>query len=684
MARKTRRIGNSPRREKVPSRRNSELPRVTVIRVTSVRDDGSLEASPASWPSGSPPPAIVIPASKAGRSAPGEGDQLLAKLELQDDGSYLAEVMRRVGRGAERVLGVYRKSGSTGRLVPIQKGMQRDYAVANRDRNGAEPGELVAVETLPQRGGGLRPVKVVERLGDVSSPRSISLIAIHECGIPVEFSDAAISEAENVELPAVEDREDLTDLPFITIDPRDARDHDDAIWAAPIGDPADPSGYELKVAIADVAFFVRPGSALDVDARLRGNSVYFPDRVVPMLPDVLSGNLCSLVEHENRAAMVAHLEIDRGGRLTSHRFSRAMIRCAGNVTYSEMDALVHGDARDTPDKAAGMAGVLFAAYAALDRERKSREPLAIEADERRIEFDADGHVSAISLRETLPSHKLVELFMILANVAAAETLRKADVPCMQRVHDTPEPQKVAELGDFLRSLDMNISASGKLQPKDFNRVLESAKGTPHFHAVNEVILRTQSRAVYAPDDHGHFGLNLRRYAHFTSPIRRYADVLVHRALITACHLGRDGLSDGDRERFSETATDITETERRAMQAERSSTERYVAAYMSDRVGAEFEGRITGVARPGLFIELEDTGADGFVPMRSLGDDYYSLDEVLHQLKGRRTGTVYKLGQAVRVRLVEATPLTGGLRLELLGSNQSPGGNQGRKRRGRQR
>jgi len=307
---------------------------------------------------------------------------------------------------------------------------------------------------------------------------------------------------------------------------------------------------------------------------------------------------------------------------------------------------------------------LWDAYRTLTLAREERSPLDLDLPERRIVIGENGKIASIAFRERLESMRLIEEFMIMANVAAAETLEKARTPLIYRVHEEPSKEKLVAFADYLKTVDINFAKGQVLKPAIFNRILERAKDSANEEVLNEVVLRTQAQAVYAPDNLGHFGLNLARYAHFTSPIRRYADLVVHRALIRALNLGPDGLDDSQLARLKETADHISMTERRAMAAERDSIDRYVAAFMEDRVGAVFEGRVSGVTRFGLFVRLKDTGADGLVPMRALGAEFFRHDEKRHALVGERSRRAFKLGDKVAVRLAEATPLTGGLRFEL--------------------
>jgi ribonuclease R len=643
------------------------LPEVAVLEIIGQDPDGELLARPQIWQQPEPPPQIMIMPGRDGEPgpAPGVGERVLARLSRTENG-YDARVIKRVGAGAHRVLGVYREHAGRGRIVPIDRKTRHEFVVESHDNGSAASNELVLAEPLAGRPSGLPRARVVERLGSMSEPRAISLIAIHEHGIPTEFPREALAEAEHAAAADTKGRTDLRDIPLVTIDPEDARDHDDAVWAGPDPDPANKGGHVVIVAITDVALYVRSGSALDAEARKRGNSAYFPDRVVPMLPERLSADLCSLREGEERPCLAVRMIFDANGRKRRHEFLRAVMRSAARLTYAEAQRAF--DERPDKDKlhiARLTLLPLWNAYRTLAGARDRRSPLDLDLPERRVILGADGRVSSIAFRERLESMRLIEEFMVQANVAAAETLEKAHTPLIYRVHERPSLEKLHAFADYLRTIGLSFAKGQVVKPETFNRILSAAKGGPHVDVLNDVVLRTQAQAVYSAENIGHFGLNLQRYAHFTSPIRRYADLVVHRALIRALKFGVDGLGDTEMAKLSETAEHISLCERRAMAAERDSTDRYVAAFMEDRVGAVFNARVTGVTRFGLFVRLKETGADGLIPIRSIGAEYFRHDERRHALVGDRTGTAYRLGDIVAVRLMEATPLTGGLRFELL-------------------
>ncbi|MDF2813565.1 MAG: rnr, partial [Microvirga sp.] len=544
---------------------------------------------------------------------------------------------------------------------------EREIHILPGDEGGAQDGDLVATSVVKHPRIGLPHAKVKERLGSVKSEKAVSLIAIHTHNIPNVFSPDVQAEADRAAPAQLAGREDWRDLPLITIDPPDAKDHDDAVHAMPDENPENAGGFIVTVAIADVAAYVRPGTALDREAQERGNSVYFPDRVVPMLPERISNDLCSLRPHEPRPAIAVQMIIGADGRKRSHAFHRIMMRSAAKLSYQQAQAAIDGRPDDTTGPLlAPILRPLWDAYAAVKKARDIREPLFLDLPERKILLKPDGTVDRVLVPERLEAHKLIEEFMILANVSAAETLEKAKSDLIYRVHDEPSLEKMRALSEVLASIALKLPTQGPIRPQLFNRILRTVDGSEHQLFINEVVLRSQSQAEYSAENYGHFGLNLKRYAHFTSPIRRYADLIVHRALIASLKLGKDGLPpDTTRAELIEISARISAAERRAMAAERETNDRLIAHFLADRIGATFEGQISGVTKSGLFIKLDETGADGFVPAATIGADYYRYDERTHSMRGERTGEIYRLGDRVQVKLVEAAPVAGALRFELL-------------------
>ncbi|WGM46849.1 Ribonuclease R [Brevundimonas sp. NIBR10] len=647
------------------------LPPVGVVDVVERDADGEMyvrlvEASKDA------PRALLVP-DKTGKvgPAPGMGDRLLVKFERAAEG-WEARMVKKLDGDNNRVLGVIRKSNRETRVEPVDRRSKDVLIIPQLLAEDLRDGDLVlaAIEKSEQRYGPKRG-KILEHIGKEDDPRAASLIAIHAHGVPTGFSDTVEKEAENQDLPTLKGRDDLRDIPFVTIDPADARDHDDAVYAQRDEDEKNPGGWIVWVAIADVAAYVRPGTALDREARAKGNSTYFPDRVEPMLPERLSNGLCSLKQGENRATLAVRMVFDAQGRKIGHKFHRGLMRSHAKLSYEQAQSAIDGveNGGGTDDTTGPiMEAILYPlwnAYHTMLKGRLKRSPLQIESAERRILMAPDGGIAAIVPRKSLEAHRLIEEMMVQANVCAAETLEQKKTPLIFRVHETPSQEKVFNLADFLTTIGKTWNKGEAPTTKRFNKLLDETRDTPHADVVNEVVLRSQMQAHYSPDNLGHFGLNLDRYAHFTSPIRRYSDLIVHRGLIRALGLGSDGLTDKEIAELQSIAEQVTLTERRSMAAERDAMDRYVAAFLEDRVGATFTGRITGVTRFGLFIRLDETGADGLVPVSSLGNEYFTHDDRAHALVGERSGQRFTLGRMVEVRLKEATPITGGLLFEML-------------------
>jgi ribonuclease R len=658
------------------------LPSTVLADVTARDSDGDLIATPDEWDEdahgAAPKIRIHVPRKARPAEAAGVGDRVLLRVEETepDDGiRHRGRVIKIIDHPKHRVLGIFRTvAHGGGRLEPVDKKMLgKELAIPAGATANAEDGDLIAVETSRAPRLGLPTGRVVERLGSLKSERAVSLIAIHAHGIPSVFRHETQHDADAAKPATVQGREDWRNVAFVTIDPPDAKDHDDAVYAEPDAASNNHGGFIVNVAIADVAHYVRPGSALDREALTRGNSVYFPDRVVPMLPERISNDLCSLRPHEDRAALAVRMVIGADGRKRSHTFHRIMMRSAAKLSYQQAQLAIGGRTDETTETLVKpVLTPLYAAYETMARARSERQPLDLDLPERKILLKGDGTVDRVITPERLEAHRLIEEFMVLANVAAAETLERARCPLIYRVHDEPAMEKVQALHEFLATLDIPFAKGGILKPEAFNRILARVKGRDAEQLVNEIVLRTQAQAEYAAENYGHFGLNLRRYAHFTSPIRRYADLIVHRGLIRAMKLGHDGLPEGtDHKSLAEISAQISATERRAMVAERETSDRLIAHFLADRVGARFDGRISGVTRAGLFVKLRETGADGFVPARTIGDEYFRYDERGHAMVGSRSGETYRLGDPVTVKLVEAAPVAGALRFELL-SEGRPG------------
>ena len=661
-----------------------DLPNVCVIRVTgrdsennlvarAVREGDVLDGEDAAEIT------IIEPGGRGrvNRSAQlvSPGDTALARLARLAKNRYEARIIRKLGGSLGTVIGVIRHRPDGPWVVPVNRQERYEFR-AREGAEGLEEDTLVKAEKISAGRTGTRSgvgsVKIIETFGSANAPHAYSIIAIAEQGLPTDFPDDVLTQADKADPNDIDAnaRTDLRDIAFVTIDPADARDHDDAVFAEPDPAPDNAGGHIVWVAIADVAVYVRPDSPMDKEARKRGNSVYMPDRVVPMLPERLSTDLCSLREHEERPCMAVRMRFDAYGKKLGHKFVRGTMRSAAKLSYQEAQRVFDSTPESLPEDAPGKALAenvlhpLWDAYQAMAQARETRAPLIIDKPERRIEMDDKGRITRIYVPARLEAHKLIEEMMIAANVCAAETLEQRQTPLLFRVHDAPPPDRVHALADFIRPLGARIDLGQPVVPALFNRLMVKAREGEHYPTISEAVLRTQSQAIYTPENIGHFGLNLGRYAHFTSPIRRYADLIVHRALIRALKLGNDGLTDSEIEKLPTVAEAVSVTERRAMIAERTAADRYLSAYMSDRIGDRFAGQISGVSRAGLFIKLNETGADGLVPISRLGAERFFVDDDKLSLVGGTTGTVFRIGQPVEVSLVEATPLQGGLLFSL--------------------
>ena len=653
------------------------LPSLVVADIAERDRDGELIAKPVEWDSDEPTPRILVRRSRAKRDrspAPGVGARVLMRVDFDPDAdpkahAYSGRVVKILDKMKARAFAVYRSAADgSGRAVPVDKRASgREYLVPAGMKGDAQDGDLVAIEPLRDGRLGLPPARIVETMGSVKSERAVSLIALEMHHIPHIFSPAALKEAENARPVRLSvPREDWRELPLVTIDPPDAKDHDDAVHAVLDSDPKNPGGLIVTVAIADVAAYVQPGMAMDREALERGNSVYFPDRVVPMLPERTSNDLCSLRPHEDRPALAVRIILGADGRKRSHKFHRIMMRSAAKLSYEQAQAAIDGRPDETTKPLIDtVLKPLYAAHSVIRIERERRDPLDLDLPERKLVLDSEGRLEEVRWPERLEAHRLIEEFMILANVAAAESLEAAHSPLLYRAHNAPSAEKLDDLIEFLRTIGVKLAKGERVRPSHFNGVLSRVRGQAVEALVNEVVLRAQAQAEYSHENYGHFGLNLRRYAHFTSPIRRYADLIVHRALVRALNLGPGGLNDMRAGELAQIAEHISAAERRAMAAERETVDRVIAAHLADRVGAVFAGRVAGVTRVGLFVKLNETGADGFIPAGTLGDEYFRFEEASRALVGARSKETFRLGGSVNVRLVEAAPFAGALRFEIV-------------------
>ena len=648
------------------------LPGVMVLTITELDDDGDLWGAPERKDGDIAGPHILIH-DKTGSAdgVLGEGHRALVRIKTRSDGTVTGHVLKRLGKGASSYLGVLHEQERGWRIQPVSKKARHDYGL-DRVPNDAKDGDLVMFRSTRRNRGQIRLAEILDRIGSIHNERAASIISLHENKIPLGFPDAAIEQAKRATMPKVGEmgHEDLRHLPLLTIDPVDAKDFDDAILAIPDENPKNPGGWTVWVGIADISAFVTPGSALDKAAWEKGNSVYLPDRVEPMLPHELSSDLCSLRPDEDRASMLVRMTFDSGGHKIGHKFHRGIICSRARLTYRQAENVFEGQSGPESQDVLTELSNLYSCYKALRNARTQREPLEIDLSERRVRVDKTGKVVEITVQDRFDAHKLVEEFMVQANIAAAEALSGKSVRSIMRFHDTPERQRVSDLSDFLPALNLKFSASERITPKRFNALLRQAEQKDLSETVGLAVLRTQAQAIYSAEKMGHFGLNLTHYGHFTSPIRRYADLVVHRALIKTFKLGDGGTTKEEESRLTETAEHISMTERRAMVAERDATDRYIAAYLEARVGATFKARINGVTKFGLFVTLVETGADGLIPVRSLGREYFALDEATKRLVGVDSGSTYRFGREVEVKLIEATPVTGGLIFEMVSKGES--------------
>ncbi len=666
-------------------RRTATLPQVTSLDIPTDADPDDLHAFPSQWNAEEgEPPRVTVLQPKGARVVPAPGDRILARIDAGDGPlpTYTARPMKILDKPRRGQIGIVRIDDDGARLMPIDR-KQKEMRIDGGDLGAARDGDLVEVSVKVSGRLMIPKAKVVEVIGNPKSEGAVSMIAIHNLEIPYRFPASVVKEAEAAGEVSLKGREDWRHIPLVTIDPPDAKDHDDAVYAEPDTDPNNAGGHVVTVAIADVAAYVQPGTALDREAYLRGNSVYFPDRVVPMLPERISNDLCSLKEGENRPSLAVRMIFDSEGRKKRHSFHRVVFRSAAKLSYQQAQAAIDG----RPDDKTGpilepILKPLWAAYRAMAKARDKRGPLDLDLPERKIILDDKGMVADVRVPERLEAMRLIEEMMIAANVAAAETLEKHKSALLYRVHDTPSREKLTALREFLSSLDLNFGKSEAVRPTDFNRVLAKAKDTNQTQQVSEMVLRSQAQAEYSAENYGHFGLNLDRYAHFTSPIRRYADLIVHRALISVLGIGKDGLTDEEISKLAGIAQHISSTERRAMLAERETSDRLLAQFLAGQIGAEFSARVSGVTRSGLFVRLTETGADGFIPASTLGQDYYRFVEEMQAMVGDRTGETFRIGDNVQVRLLEAAPVAGALRFELLseGSRGKPSSGKNRTKR----
>ncbi len=640
-----------------------------VVEITAINDDGDGIAIPAEASADTTetePPQIIIINDRQGNKGQSNmakrgqsfaiGDRVLSRLTLIGPGDYEGRVIRKLDRHRQVVFGQVYKTRDGFGLEPVERGVKSGFNLLPPHADlPFEAGDMVEAEVARGSGYGKKSAKVIRNLGHADDAGAFSALAIAEFELRHIFPDEAVRDAEAAKIMPLGNREDLRDLPLVTIDGADARDFDDAVFAEQHQD----GGYRMIVAIADVAAYVLPDAPLDREAVRRGNSVYLPDRVIPMLPEALSNGLCSLVPGEDRGCLAVEMIIDAEGHKTSHRFFRGLMRSHARLTYDAVEDYHTGQDTEPP---AGLDAErldhLFAAYHLRAERRAERGALDLDLPEKRVVFDDQNHAIAIAKKHQNTSQKLIEEFMILANVAAAETLEEAKALCFFRAHEPPDPAKIDGLRDVVKTMGIAFPKGQVIRPHHFNALLKQAKSLDDAAAaqlVNETVLRSQSQADYRITNPGHFGLALRRYAHFTSPIRRYSDLMVHRSLINLM-ADEDDYTLPSPDAASEIAQAISDTERKAAAAERRTVDRYATALIKDKAGAIVEGKVTTVTGFGAFIQLADTGAEGLLPLGQLPDDYYDVDTNAAVIEGRSTGIKIRTGDIIDVMIVDVAPL----------------------------
>lgn len=649
-----------------------KLPPVALVKISGRDEDGSLIAQPLEWENDSKPNIEIHSFHRIKGASIGIGDHVLVKIfqnKTSQSSPYTGRIIRKVNASPKSIFGVVQKlKNDQWRLDPIER--TTDGLIIDSSgifsKMQIETGDLVEVEVKKNTGYGLKTAQIKNVLGHIDSEKTLSMIALLAKGIPYIFPEDVLRQVKHLKPANGENREDWRQLPLITIDPLDAKDHDDAVYATRDKDPANPGGWIIVVAIADVSYYVKTGSALDKEALKRGNSVYFPGYVVPMLPERISNNLCSLREKKERPALAVRMVFDANGNKRKHSFHRVMVRVIAKFSYQEAQSAIDGNINEkTAPFFESALQPLWESYRCLKIARDRRQPLELEIAERKIILDQNGCIKDVVNEPHLEAHHLIEEFMIQANIAASETLKEHHQPFIYRIHDKPSLAKQEILRNFLQSLGISLSRGAELTSARFNNILAKVMNTKQQELVNQIILRTQSQAEYNPQNIGHFGLNLRNYTHFTSPIRRYADLIIHRALIKALKLGNDQLTEAQEQNLAEISTQISLYERRAMIAERETIDRLVAHYLTNKIGRIFTGRISGVTKAGLFISLDKLNTDGFVHITTLKNDYYYFDEIQHILIGKRSQKGYQLSDIVEVKLITVQPFAGALCFELL-------------------
>jgi ribonuclease R len=583
------------------------------------------------------------------------GDRVAARVSGKDQrGRIEGAVVEVLERGTQEIVGRLYEEAQIYFVIPDNPRISHRVLVPRDRLAGARAGQVVLLKLIEPPSRTAQPLGHITRLlGEHAAPGMETDIAIHSHSLPFEFPSEAVKEAESfgaaVSAGAKRGREDIRDLPLVTIDGEDARDFDDAVWCE-----ATRGGWRVIVAIADVASYVEPNSALDREAHHRGTSVYFPNRVLPMLPEALSNGLCSLNPHVDRLCLACEMKVDDKGKVTRARFFEGLMRSSARLTYTKVAAyLANPTAPHEPQvQASGeLLQQLHAVYRALAGARANRGALDFDAPELKVRFGADGRIAALVEQPRNDAHRLIEECMIAANVEAARFLKKHRIPTLYRVHGQPEEEKLQQLRQFLNGFGIHLPADGGLEPKDLSAVLQRVTANEEAHLIQTVVVRSLPQAVYQPANIGHFGLALPEYAHFTSPIRRYPDLMVHRGIRHVLRGGNAADFPWSAARVAEIGQQSSMTERRADEATRDAMAWLKCEYMQHQLGEEFDSLVTGVVDFGLFVQVKGLQIDGLVHVSSLGADYFSRDRSGYRMIGARSGRTFRLGDHLRVRLV---------------------------------
>ena len=631
------------------------------LNVTGKNEDGELLCEPVNENLKDDYPTIVLDT----QSNADIGDVVIANLHPMNDGEFLATITQKEKKEEKEpstIMGVYRERvNGPNAFMALSKELSKiDFAVPNLPKGlKIKDGAVVNVKAGKRPQFGPTPVEIIEVISDELKGTEIA-IGIRNHELPHQFPDDMLAYTEKLKSISEEDlkdREDIRHIPIVTIDGEDAKDFDDAVWAEPWESDKVKGGFHIIVAIADVAHYVKEGSPLDKEAFVRGNSVYFPGYVIPMLPEKLSNDLCSLRPHEDRPTMVCHMWIDADGKLKKHKFTRAVIHSHARLTYNQVQQALNGDVPEVvkPVMESTIAP-LYMAFKALLKNRSKRGALDLDVPETVIMMDDAGEITTLEKRSRFESHQLIEEMMVLANVAAASELQTKGAPCLYRIHPEPSELKLDALK--LSMKDFGLRLEGNISPLAIQKTLNNARDE-NKDALYMTVLRSLEQARYDPENVGHFGLALERYAHFTSPIRRYSDLIVHRSLIHNLRLA--GFKQIEQPKnLINVADHLCITERRAQKAEWEVKDRLTVRYYSEYVGNKFKARITTLTKFGMFLSIDDGAAEGMMPYRFMNDDHYIYNEQKNSLFGKRTKRTIKVGHTMVVKLVEADAVTGRL------------------------